>query len=62
MKKSINGSLHLSPSESCTLCALAARLYVHSSILTPAEQMATRIAIRRFLNVLFSIFRYFCKS
>lgn len=36
MKKNKNGSLHFTPSESCTLCSLAARLQ-DSSDLLPAE-------------------------
>lgn len=35
MKKT-NGSLHFTPSESCTLCSLSSRLQ-HSSDLLPAE-------------------------
>lgn len=50
MKKSSNGSLHLTPSESCTLCALAARLYVHSSILTPAELDIVKLIMCTYLN------------
>lgn len=49
MKKN-NGSLHLSPSESCTLCALAARLYIHSSILTPAELDFVKLIMCTYLN------------
>lgn len=50
MKKIYNGSLFLSPSESCTLCALAARLYVHSSILTPAELDMVKLIMCTYLN------------
>lgn len=50
MKKSSNGSLHLTPSESCTLCALAARLCLHSSILTPAELDLVKVIIKTYLN------------
>ena len=50
MKKIFNGSLLLSPSESCTLCALAARLYVHSSILTPAELDMVKLIMYTYLN------------
>nr|DAP04328.1 MAG TPA: hypothetical protein [Microviridae sp.] len=44
------GSLHLSPSESCSLCALAARLYLHSSILTPAELSLVKVIVCTYLN------------
>lgn len=50
MKKNSNGSLHLSPSESCTLCTLAARLYIHSSILTPAELDFVKLIMFTYLN------------
>lgn len=50
MKKSSNGSLHLTPSESCNLCAFAARLYVHSSILTPAELDIVKLIMCTYLN------------
>lgn len=50
MNKSSNGSLHLSPNESCTLCALAARLYVHSSILPPAELDFVKLIMCTYLN------------
>lgn len=49
MKKN-NGSLHLSPGDSCTLCALAARLYIHSSILTPAELDFVKLIMCTYLN------------
>lgn len=51
MKKSSNGSLHLTPSESCTLCALVARLYVHSSILTSAELDFVKLIVCTYLDV-----------
>lgn len=50
MNKSFNGALHLTPSESCTLCSLAARLYVHSSILTPAELHIVKLIMCTYLN------------
>lgn len=50
MKKSSNGSLYLSPSESCTLCALVVRLYVHSSILTPSELDLVKLIMCTYLN------------
>ena len=50
MKKSSNGSLHLSPSESRSLSALAARLYIHSSILTPAELDIVKLIMCTYLN------------
>lgn len=50
MNKSFNGSLRFTPSESCTLCALAARLYIHSSILTPAELDFVKLIMCIYLN------------
>lgn len=50
MKKNSNGSLYLTPSESCTLCALAARLYVHSSILISAELDIVKLIMCTYLN------------
>lgn len=50
MNKSFNGSLRLTSSESSTLCALAARLYIHSSILTPAELDFVKLIMCTYLN------------
>ena len=50
MNKSFNGSLRLTSSASCTLCALAARLYIHSSILTPAELDFVKLIMCTYLN------------
>lgn len=50
MNKSFNGSLHFTSSESCTLCTLAARLYIHSSILTPAELDFVKLIMCTYLN------------
>ena len=48
MKKT-NGSLHLTPSESCTLCSLSARLQ-HSSDLLPAELDLVKLILTSYLD------------
>lgn len=48
MKKT-NGSLHFTPSESCTLCSLSTRLQ-HSTDLLPAELDLVKRILKTYLD------------
>ena len=50
MKKTFNGSLHLTPDESCRLSKFAARFYFMDSLLTPDELDLVKVIIKTYLN------------
>ena len=52
MKKGSNCSLHFTPSESCTLCSLSARLH-NSSDLLPAELDLVKLILTTYLDYKF---------